>query len=115
MLVSSIEEGGLLPEMANLIQAFERMIVWKKVDGTKDLVPEPTQGIDDEFDGANEEVNRIKALLQQYLYKIRDQLKDRRIEFSHTKFRYELEIPEETVKGDRKPKNFEFTSNKKGF
>ena len=35
--------------------------------------------------------------------------------FSHAKFRYELEIPERYVKGNKKPKEYEFTSQRKGF
>lgn len=41
--------------------------------------------------------------------------RDRRIDYSHAKFRYELEIPSEHVRGNKKPKNFEFTSQKKGY
>lgn len=33
----------------------------------------------------------------------------------HIKFRYELEIPVELVKGNKKPKEFELTSTKQGF
>jgi DNA mismatch repair protein MSH6 len=35
--------------------------------------------------------------------------------FSHAKYRYEIEIPEKYVKGDKKPANFEYTSQRKGF
>jgi DNA mismatch repair protein MSH6 len=41
--------------------------------------------------------------------------KDRRISFSHAKTRYEIEIPEEHVKGNKKPKEFEFSSQKQGY
>ena len=41
--------------------------------------------------------------------------KDRRICFSHAKCRYEIEIPKEHVKGTKKPKDFEFTSARKGY
>lgn len=37
-------------------------------------------------------------------------MKDKRINWSHAKYRYELEIPEELVKGKKKPDDFEFTS-----
>jgi len=36
--------------------------------------------------------------------------KDKRINYSHAKFRYELEIPCEIIKGNKKPDDFEFTS-----
>lgn len=42
-------------------------------------------------------------------------LKDKRVHYTHTKYRYELEVPTELVRGDKKPKEFEFTSAKKGF
>ena len=35
--------------------------------------------------------------------------------YSHAKFRYELEIPERYVKGNKKPADFEYTSQRKGF
>ena len=40
---------------------------------------------------------------------------DRQIQFSHAKFRYEVEIPADYVKGNKKPKEFEITSQRKGF
>ncbi len=38
-----------------------------------------------------------------------------KINWSHAKYRYELEIPEELVAGKLKPDNFEFTSQRKDF
>ena len=35
--------------------------------------------------------------------------------FSHAKYRYELEIPSDLVKGAKKPDDFEFTSARNGF
>lgn len=35
---------------------------------------------------------------------------EKRINWSHAKYRYELEIPSELVEGKKKPDNFEFTS-----
>lgn len=43
------------------------------------------------------------------------QLSARSISYSHCKYRYELEIPEEIVKGNKKPAEFEFTSKRAGF
>ena len=57
----------------------------------------------------------MKAELEGILSSVRQQFKDKRICFSHTKFRYEIEIPEEHVKGNRKPSDFEFTSARKGY
>ena len=41
--------------------------------------------------------------------------RDRRITFSHAKNRYELEIPEEHVKGNKKPHDFELVSTRQGY
>ena len=49
--------------------------------------------------------------MNDYLIEIRQMFyKDKRINFSHAKFRYELEIPNELIKGSKKPEDFEFTS-----
>ena len=68
------------------------------------MIPEPAPGIDQNFDNANLAVNQIKENLNQYLNEIRSKFyKDKRINFSHAKFRYEIEIPSELVKGNKKP------------
>ena len=58
------------------------------------------------------EVNRILSLLEEQLIKIRERFGDRgsEIEYSHAKYRYEVEIPAELVSGNLKPEDFEFTS-----
>jgi DNA mismatch repair ATPase MutS len=38
-----------------------------------------------------------------------------RINFSHAKYRYEIEVPIELVEGKLKPANFEFTSQRKDY
>ena len=40
---------------------------------------------------------------------------DPNINFSHAKFRYEVETPERYAKGKKKPAEFEYTSQRKGF
>lgn len=58
----------------------------------------------------------MKEELNRYLLQIRRKYdNDRRITYSHAKHRYELEVPVEHVKGNKKPSNFEFTSQRKGF
>ena len=44
-----------------------------------------------------------------------ERFKDRRIRFSHAKNRYEIEIPQEHVKGNKKPKEFELVSQRQGY
>ena len=60
-------------------------------------------------------MNKIKLEMAEYLQSIVKLFKDRRINFSHSKNRYELEIPEEHVKGNEKPKDFELVSTRIGY
>ena len=53
--------------------------------------------------------------MDEYLKEIVKRFKDRRICFSHTKNRYEIEIPQEHVKGNKKPKEFELVSQRQGY
>ena len=58
----------------------------------------------------------IKIRLEAVLQKTRQRFKDsRRINWSHAKYRYELEIPQEYVDGKKKPEDFEFTSQRKDY
>ena len=58
----------------------------------------------------------IKVRLEAVLLKTRQRFKDsRRINWSHAKYRYELEIPQEYVDGKKKPEDFEFTSQRKDY
>lgn len=53
--------------------------------------------------------------MAEYLKEIQSRFKERRIVFCHAKNRYEVEIPEEHVKGTKKPKDLEFSSARQGF
>lgn len=115
-LLSFDDDGGLLPRnYLGELEKFEKLIVWKKAEGADVEIPEPQRGLDQNFDQANDGVNQVKQQLEDYIGTIRTQLKCKRISYSHAKFRYELEIPTEVVKGNRKPREFEFTSQRKGF
>lgn len=58
----------------------------------------------------------MKQRLEEVLAKTRQRFKDqRRINWSHAKYRFELEIPSEYVEGKKKPEDFEFTSQRKDF
>ena len=112
------DQGGLLPgDVEDIIDEFDQLIVWKKVAGGANAVevPEPQKGIDEDFDEANAQVDAIKEELNDFLNGMRQRFKERRINFSHAKHRYELEIPEEHVKGTKKPKDLEFSSSKAGY
>ena len=64
-----IEGETIFPDFRPIIEEFEEMIQWKSV-GTK-KVPEPAPGQDEEFDRANDRVEKIKAQLEDYLEGIR--------------------------------------------
>jgi len=50
------------------------------------------------------------------LFEYRERYHDqRRITFSHAKNRYEIEIPEDYVKGKKKPQELEMVSTRQGF
>ena len=58
----------------------------------------------------NRNVDQVKGEFEGYLQEVRKRFKDRRIAFSHAKYRYELEIPADLVAGQKRPEGFEFTS-----
>jgi len=61
-------------------------------------------------------VDEIKGRLEEILQKTRSRFRDmKRVNWSHAKYRYELEIPEEYVTGKKKPEDFEFTSQRKDY
>ncbi len=74
------------------------MIQWKSVGNKK--VPEPVPGLDEGFDAANSEVEKIKERLETYIEKVRKELKCRNISYSTNskRFRYEIEVPEDMAK-----------------
>lgn len=73
LLLTTEDEGGLIPSnIQEAIKEFDDLIVWKTVAGpTKIQVPEPQNGIDDDFDKANDTVNDIKSELENYCEEIR--------------------------------------------
>ena len=53
----------------------------------------------------------MQSQLERYLDRIRTLYNDdERIQFSHAKHEYQIEIPIEYVEGSRKPPEFDFTS-----
>ena len=77
-------------------------------------IPVPQKGLDETYDTATEAVDAIKSELEEYLQTFVQLYKDRRVVFSHAKFRYEIEVPEEHVKKD-KPSQLELTSQRQGY
>ena len=88
------------------------MIQWKSVGGKK--VPEPVEGLDEEFDEANARVEKIKTKLKDYLEDVKKELKYQHITYAtaSSRYRFEIEVPLEICK--RVPKEYTNTSNIKG-
>lgn len=60
-------------------------------------IPVPVFGIIQSFDDARNKVEEEKKKFENYLDQIKKQFKDNTIQYSHTKFQYELEIPKKLV------------------
>ncbi len=116
-LLTDDTDDGLFPtKIVKLIESFEGMIVWKRTQNGDDEIPEPQPGLDEDFDAANAAVDEVKGRLEKILQATRQRFRDsRRINWSHAKYRYELEIPEELVGGKKKPEDYEFTSQRKDY
>ncbi len=92
------EQHAIFPDYSSVIEDFENMIQWKSVGNKK--VPEPVPGLDEEFDTANSQVEKIKERLEAYIEKVRKELKCRNISYTTNskRFRYEIEVPEDMAK-----------------
>lgn len=78
-MLTSDAEGGLYPsQLSDTIADFDKVIVWKKTGGggKDDEIPEPQEGLCEEFDQANKRIDVIKAKLNDLLNQIRAQFKD---------------------------------------
>ena len=107
-------EHGLFPDIEEELKEFESMIQWTESE-TNEQIPEPKSGIDPDFDKANSKVSLIKDKFYDYLVEIQKQFGDISIKYSHAKYRFELEIPEHLIRGNKKPLDYEFTSSRKGY
>jgi DNA mismatch repair ATPase MutS len=88
------------------------MIQWKSVGNKK--IPEPKQGLDEEFDEANVKVENIKRRIDDYLEKVKIELKCKNINYTTNskRYRYELEVPDDMSK--KVTGDYINTSNVKG-
>ncbi len=77
--------------------------------------PTPSPGINPEYDKVIAEISLIQSNMDVILDSIRSKFNNPSIVYSHSRFPYQLEIPEHLVKGSLKPDAFEFTSSKAGF
>ena len=60
-----------MPYLEEAIQEFEYLVVWKKASGGDEDIPEPREGLDENFDAANGFVNQCKCKLEQYLQQVK--------------------------------------------
>ncbi|CAD8056618.1 unnamed protein product [Paramecium sonneborni] len=103
-------DGGLLPNVKEQLDEFEQFILWEKE------TPKPVTGVLESYDQSVALVELIEQKLEQYLQQIKKQLfkNNKDIQYVHTKFRYEIEIPDELIQKS-KPEDFEFTSSRQGY
>lgn len=109
-LLSSQDKGGLLPNISGIISEFKDKIIWEK-----DNIPTPAVGLDQEYDQLRTEGQKILKKLEEVLEQNKKRFDSQKISFTHTKARYELEVPEEVIKKKGKPSGFEFSSKRQGF
>ena len=94
------------------VKEFQEMIKWKGIGLPNGIgaahvvkcdIPEPQRGMDEQYDAAVDRVEDVKKNLRELLERYATKYTDRRVQFSHAKFRYEIEIPEEHVKREKPP------------
>lgn len=83
---------GLLPDVLEQLNEFKGYIKWV------DNVPVPQKGLVQYYDDLQDEVERIKKELEEYLETVRFEMKVPNLKFVHIKERYEIEIPEKHEK-----------------
>jgi len=99
-----------MPEINVLLKEMNDFVSW---EGLQNDIPVPRPGIDKDYDSCKIEIDAIEREFADYLTFIQQRFggtKD--IYYSHTKHRYELDIPARLVEGNRKPKDFEFSSKR---
>lgn len=110
---------GLVPNIKDELEHFSEnfIIRYEKDDnGNQVMIVEPTEGIWEDYDQCKKEISEIEAELDEVLKREKKRLKCPVITYAHTKFyKYELEIPEEYVTGNKRPTEYKLTTSKKGF
>ena len=99
------------PEIETITREFDRKISW-----TSEGKAEPFPGVLENFDQLKADLNRIiNVELAGILQHTRTRFQCGSIQFTHSKYKYELEIPESLVAGNKKPADLEYTSKRKGY
>lgn len=111
-------EGGV-PDVASELEHFSTNFTIKsELDENRNsvLIVEPTEGAYREYDDLKNEIPKVEEELDEILKKERKRLKCPVITYTHTKnYKYELEVPEEFVEGNKRPFNYKLTTSRKGY
>jgi len=103
--------GGIFPRINQIIDDLEKMV---QISSDGEMIP--SRGVNSRSDEIIDKMNEIKNSLQEYLDAQRKLFNNHsKVIYVHTKFDYEIEIPEELVEGEKKPSNYVVTSKRKGF
>ena len=99
-----------MQNFAEVISEVNRNINW---NGD---IPEPTKGMNDEFDEIQTKILKVESALADHLRSVMNEFGIHRskIRFYHGKTRYAIEVPTNTFKNSI-PKEFSFDSRVKGF
>lgn len=106
---SSIVVCGMVPRLGTIISELQGYFT---VNGEEFI---PVVGADEKMDEVLNEISDIKKRLHEHLLTHRKGFKNNEINYTHTKQRFELEIPENLIEGSKRPKDFVIVSKRKGF
>ena len=100
----------LFPDLSPIEREFEGVFHW--IDENR---VEPGRFRYEEYEKARELEEGIKEELQVYLKQQQSRLKCAEVSFVDVKYRYEMEVPGESVAGKLRPEEYELTSARKGY
>ncbi|KRX01945.1 P-loop containing nucleoside triphosphate hydrolase [Pseudocohnilembus persalinus] len=107
------QNQGLLFNMSEKIKQVLESIEWRGPNKEKAV---PKKGYVKNYDKQYEKLLQVEQKFLDYLQKV--QLffgNDQRIQYSHSKFEYQLEFPVDVFEKYEKPIDFEITSKRKGY
>jgi DNA mismatch repair protein MSH6 len=114
-MVKFVSQGGIVPDIKHLLDDFTNNFTIK-YDDNSNIIVEPCTGVYDIYDNLKIEIDNIGEELDEILQRERKRLNCNNINFVHTKaHRYELEVPENIVTGNKKPSDYKLTTSRKGF
>ncbi len=116
---SQNSEEGLVPNIKQELELLSQNFTVRYEKDEKDsqlIIVEPISGICSEYDELKEEIQDIEQKFDDILKREKSRLKCAVLTYAHTKFyKYELEVPEEYVIGDKRPSDYKMTTSKKGY